>query len=90
MILGRLDKSSFLQGIGAGAALAGVALLVVGAVRRARRETAAAAERDKSRIDGVHPPETVELAARPQEEANARRTRLESEGPDAAFAGQRW
>jgi hypothetical protein len=85
MISGRVDKLSFFQGIGAGIGLAGVALLVVGAVRRRQRETAS-----EGTIDGVRPPESVELAARPQEEANTLHVLLESEGPDPVVVSERW
>ncbi|MBX3259861.1 MAG: hypothetical protein KIS78_01415 [Labilithrix sp.] len=42
-------------------------------------------------IDGVHPPNDVELDLRPAEEANAAvRPRLESEMPEFSAVSQRW
>jgi hypothetical protein len=86
MILRRVDKFSFIQGIGAGVALVGVALVVVEAIRRARHDTA---DEHELLIDGIHPPGSVELAARPQEEVNARMG-LESEGSDPVREAERW
>jgi hypothetical protein len=77
----------FLGGVVVGLAAAGVTALVVGAVRRARYSRT---EHEQHFIDGVRPPNDVELAAAPTREGNAYPRRLESESFDPPNASQRW
>lgn len=81
-----LENLTFLEGLLVGAAAFGVAFLVIGAARR--RSTPALVE--ETVIDGVRPPPTPALDARPQPEANATPRLLESEAPDVPVASQRW
>jgi hypothetical protein len=82
---------AFLGGVVLGLILGGVTLLSAEAMRRIR------ARRDRNDqhvpfIDGVHPPNDVELHARPAEEANAHENppRLVSEIPEFSPLSQRW
>ena len=80
----------FFGGVAVGLALAGVTLLTVAAVRRARSRRRMASEH-VAFIDGVRPPNEVELDVRPAAEANSMaEPRLESEAPDVPILSQRW
>ena len=85
----RKNTSSFTSGIAVGLTLAGVALLTLEAARRtlSRRSST----EPVSFIDGVRPPNGVELNVRPAEEANTTDPpRLESEADDFSPISQRW
>ena len=82
-----LRNPAFLEGIVLGLAVAGVALVATGAIRRRRRR---AAVPEISFLDGVRPVPRANLDARPQEEANAKASMLESESPDIFQTHERW
>jgi hypothetical protein len=65
-----------------------VTLLTVEAVRRTRSRRAP--RKVTPFIDGVRPPNTAELNARPAEEANGCGPRLVSEADDYSPMSQRW
>ncbi|MBX3208614.1 MAG: hypothetical protein KF764_26510 [Labilithrix sp.] len=83
------ENQVFAGGVAVGIVLAGVTFLSVEAVRRLRTRRACTAR--VSFIDGVHPPNEVELEVRPAEEANAADPpRLVSEMPEFSPLSQRW
>lgn len=78
---------AFGAGMMVGLGMAGVAIWTMSG-RRAARLRIEVTERSTF-IDGVHPPNTAELDARPAEEATAS-ARLESEAVDMSTTSQRW
>lgn len=77
----------FFQGMGAGLAVAGVAFLVSGALRR--RMSAKSDREGIIRIDGARDRDPLYLSVRPPEEVSSSET-LASEIPDFAPVSQRW
>lgn len=82
--------SPFYSGIFTGLALAGVALGTVGAVRRIRARRLASHRAVVPAIDGVRPPDEVELAVTPPREANSIPHRVEGDIIDPLPVSQRW
>lgn len=81
-------EAGFLGGLAAAVLAAGVTVLIVGAVRRARDRRIVAANTFSA--DSIAP-NAVELDAQPAPEGNASESpRLESEMDDIMLPSQRW
>ena len=88
-----LTNHLFLQGVVAGFAIAGVALLTFGARKRLaqlRSDRDVARFADRTVIDGARAINPVDLDLQSPPETRSKDRPLESEGPDPALVTQRW
>ena len=89
-----LTNELFLQGVVAGIACAGVALLTLGAAKRVARLRSRSSDvahfAERTVIDGARPINPIDLELQSPPESRSTSRRLESEGPDVAVVSQRW